>query len=62
MFKVGDKVKATEACGYIEDGMKLGAVGTVTELYPEYCPYPFVVRFEGDLYYKLCSKEELEFA
>jgi len=59
-IKIGDKVKATEVCGYIEDGLKLGTVGIVVDLYPDYCPYPFVVLFEGHLHNSACSEKELE--
>jgi len=61
MFKIGDKVKMTAVCEYIKEGMELGTVGTVVELYPDYCPYPIMVLFKGDLYEKACSENELEF-
>lgn len=63
MFKVGDKVKATEACAYIiEADLKVGAIGTVVWVDRDFCKFRFTVRFEGDLYDRPCSEEELEFA
>lgn len=62
MFKVGDKVKATESCAYIEANLSVGVIGTVVWVDRDFCKFRFIVRFEGDLYDRPCSEEELELA
>ena len=62
MFKVGDAVKTTEACSYVEDGIAVGTVGVITEILPTVCPYPYIVNFNNSKYGNPCAEEELEFA